>query len=96
MYLSNFCASILLYMFGFGTLSGKMLLVRIIENDKIDAYFRSGSVNLWLALPRRVKKRNSIVPRRVCARNRKKKNTSNIFNNCRSKTCLLFLSLFLT
>ena len=27
---------------GPGTLSGKMLLVRIIENDKIDAYFRAG------------------------------------------------------
>ncbi len=28
--------------FGSGALSGKILLVRIIENDKIDAYFRSG------------------------------------------------------
>ena len=27
--------------FGFGALPGKMLLVRIIENDKIEAYFRS-------------------------------------------------------
>ncbi len=27
---------------GSGALSGKMLLVRIIENNKIDAYFRSG------------------------------------------------------
>ena len=25
-------------------LSGKMLLVRIVENDKIDAYFRARSV----------------------------------------------------
>ncbi len=29
---------------GSGALSGKMLLVRIIENNKIDAYFRSGQV----------------------------------------------------
>ncbi len=28
--------------FGSGTLYGKMLLVRIIENNIIDAYFRSG------------------------------------------------------
>ncbi len=27
---------------GFGALSGKMLLVRIVEYDKIDAYFRVG------------------------------------------------------
>ena len=27
---------------GTGALPGKMLLVRIIENNKIDAYFRSG------------------------------------------------------
>ena len=27
--------------FGYGALSGKMLLPRIIENNKIDAYFRS-------------------------------------------------------
>ena len=27
---------------GFGALSGKMLLVRVIENIKIDAYFRAG------------------------------------------------------
>ena len=26
---------------GYGALSGKMLLVRIIENNKIDAYFRA-------------------------------------------------------
>ncbi len=30
--------------FGTGELSGKMLLVRIIKNDKIYAYFRSGQV----------------------------------------------------
>ncbi len=28
----------------YGALPGKMLLVKIIENNKIDAYFRSGSV----------------------------------------------------
>ena len=28
--------------FGSGTLPGEMLLARIIENNKIDAYFRSG------------------------------------------------------
>ena len=27
---------------GSGALSGKILLVRIVENDKIDAYFRVG------------------------------------------------------
>ncbi len=29
---------------GSGPLSGKILLVRIIENNKIDAYFRAGKV----------------------------------------------------
>ena len=29
---------------GSGALSGKMLLVRIVENNKIDAYFRAGQV----------------------------------------------------
>ncbi len=29
---------------GSGALSGKMLLVRIVENNKIDAYFRAGRV----------------------------------------------------
>ena len=28
--------------FGSGALSGKMLLVRIVENNKIDTYFRAG------------------------------------------------------
>ncbi len=28
--------------FGYGALSGKMLLVRIVKNNKIDAYFRAG------------------------------------------------------
>ncbi len=27
---------------GFGALSGKMLLLRIVENNKIDAYFKAG------------------------------------------------------
>ena len=31
--------------FGSGALSGKMLLLRIFENNKIDAYFRVG----WLS-----------------------------------------------
>ena len=30
--------------FGFGALSAKMLLVRIVENNKIDAYFSAGLV----------------------------------------------------
>ncbi len=29
---------------GSGALSGKMLLIRIFENDKIFAYFRAGKV----------------------------------------------------
>ncbi len=28
--------------FGSGALSGKMFLVRIVENNRIDAYFRAG------------------------------------------------------
>ena len=28
--------------FGSGALSGKMLLIRIVENNKIDAYLRAG------------------------------------------------------
>ncbi len=31
-------------LFGSGAICGKMLFVRIIENNKIDAYFRSGFV----------------------------------------------------
>ncbi len=35
---------------GSGALSGKMLIVSIIENNKIDAYFRTGYENLfWLS-----------------------------------------------
>ncbi len=30
--------------FGSGALSGKMLLVRIVKNNEIDAYFRAGYV----------------------------------------------------
>ncbi len=33
-----------------------MLLVRIVENNKIDAYFRVGKVKQRIALPRRVRK----------------------------------------
>ena len=40
------------YNIGSGALSGKMLLARIIENNKIDDYFRSDYVNQRLALPR--------------------------------------------
>ncbi len=32
------------YKIGSGALPGKMLLVRIIENNKIDAYFKSDQV----------------------------------------------------
>ncbi len=57
-------------------LSGNMLLVRIIENNKIDVYFRACLVKLRLALPRRIRKDIRIGPRRVRAptraRNRKK------------------------
>ena len=34
--------------FGSGALPDKMLLVSIIENNKIDAYFRSGQVNFGM------------------------------------------------
>ena len=50
---------------GSGALSGKMLLVRIAENNKIDDYFRSGVVKLGIAVPRRVRKGIGIGPRRV-------------------------------
>ncbi len=40
---------------GSGALSGKMLIGTSIENNKNDANFRSGSVELRLALPRRVR-----------------------------------------
>ena len=43
---------------GSGAFSGKMLLVRMIENNKINAFFR-------LALPCKVSKGIMIVPRRV-------------------------------
>ena len=33
-----------IFCFGSGAHSGKMLLVRIVENDKIYAYFRAGQV----------------------------------------------------
>ncbi len=31
-----------IYLFGSGALFGKILLVRIVGNNKIDAYFRAG------------------------------------------------------
>ncbi len=37
-----------------GVLPGKMVLTRIIEDNKIDAYFRSGLVKYWFALPQMV------------------------------------------
>ena len=40
-YLSKF-GTILIQQPGSGVLSGKMLLVRIIENNNIDAHFRAG------------------------------------------------------
>ena len=36
---------------GSGALSGKMLLVRIVENNKIDAYFREGQVKYTQLCP---------------------------------------------
>ena len=52
---------------GSGALSGKMLFVSIVENNKVYTYFRAGSVNQKLALPRRVRKGIKIGPRRVRA-----------------------------
>ena len=43
------CQVIHIRFFGSGALSGKMLLVRIVENNKIEAYFRSG----WVLAHRR-------------------------------------------
>ena len=37
-------------MFGSGALTGKMFLVRINENDKFNAYFRSSQEKVSLAL----------------------------------------------
>ena len=34
--------SLIINLFGSGAFSGKMLLVRIVENNKFDAYFRAG------------------------------------------------------
>ena len=47
---------------GSGALNGKMLLVRNIENDKIDSYCKSGLVKLRLNLPCWVRKGIKIVP----------------------------------
>ncbi len=35
----------MIFILGSGTLPGKMLLVRIIENNEIDAYSRLGSLS---------------------------------------------------
>ncbi len=42
LYLSYLSFVIPICRFGSGALSGKMLLVRIVKNNKIDAYFRVG------------------------------------------------------
>ena len=42
-----------------------MFLVRIIKNDKIDAYFKAGKAKFRLALPHRVRNGIMIGPRRV-------------------------------
>ena len=50
-----------------------MLLVKIVENNEIDDYFRTGEVKDMLALPCRVRKEIRIGPHRVrTARNMKK------------------------
>ena len=41
-FLKRQCHNVFTNSFGSGALSGKMLPVRIIEKNKIDAYFRSG------------------------------------------------------
>ncbi len=38
-------------LFGSDALSGEMLIVRIVENNKMDANFRTGKVKFRLALP---------------------------------------------
>ena len=48
-----------------GALNGNMLLVRIIENNKIDVYFRSGHIKKRLVLPRKVRKVRRIMSCRV-------------------------------
>ncbi len=55
-------------MLGSGAIYGKMLLVRILENNKIDDYLGQ----IMLALSHRVRKGNRIGPSR--GRNRKKHN----------------------
>ncbi len=50
-YIYKLCSTILFYTSiyysekGSGAIDGKMLLVRIIENNKIDAYFRVGRLS---------------------------------------------------
>ena len=73
---------------GSSALSGKMLLVRIVQNNIIDAYFRASYVKESLALPAGLG--NGLVegPARLRppagARNRKKTTPQIIFNNSRS------------
>ena len=42
MYKISFNMPLCITYFGSGALSGKLLLVRIVENNKIDTYFRAG------------------------------------------------------
>ncbi len=72
-----------------GALPGKMLLVRIIKNKEINAYFRSVYIKKMLALPRRVRKGIRIGPCRVRAPPQgleigRKKSYQHIFNKPRS------------
>ena len=51
-----------------------MLLVRIVENNKIYDYFRAGLVKYMLALSCRVRREIRIEPRRYCVNKLTKKN----------------------
>ena len=57
-------------LFGSGAISGKMLLVGIVENSDIDDYFRAGYVKQMFTLPCRVRKEIRIGPRKVKASRR--------------------------
>ena len=70
-------------LYGSGALSGKMLLVRIIENNKIYAYLGQFGLSKRLALPLRVIKGIRIEP---CRMKIKKTPIKLIFNNPRSRT----------
>ncbi len=53
---------------GSGAFSGKMFLdLRIVENNKIDTYFRAGKVKRMLALPKIFRKEIKLGPHRVKA-----------------------------